>query len=430
MFRSNNAEAKVIEKPDAERFAEIAAAHKTATEALQRQVETLTSGSQASLKHAVDTSVNISELLCLMAWSSGNVHNLSGETVAVSAAIEEVAKSIENIADLSGRAQGQSAEAHAIVEAGAARAMSAGRAMQDIAEAFTGLDRQMHQLGGAIESIGGFAKQIESISSQTKLLALNATIEAARAGEAGRGFAVVAAEVKALSEETSRTTELIRGQLTGLADVMQGMLHAMSIGGTKVRDGRETFDVVATDMASIRDCVSDVNASIGAIAGMLGDQQSATEAMAKSMSEIARLAGQNETDVKASSELIIKTDAITGKLIDAAGEAGVARYAERRLRADHMAWKRRLAECLVGLKPIELTAFSARVEPLGPHFATITDPAVRRLSVKADKAAAEALRMVKEVAAGRMNVAIEAYMAMDGASGEIMAALADLERAN
>ncbi|ODN68601.1 Methyl-accepting chemotaxis protein 4 [Methylobrevis pamukkalensis] len=302
--------------------------------------------------------------------------------------------------------------------------------MQDITDAFAGLDTQMHELGGAIENIGGFAKQIESISSQTKLLALNATIEAARAGEAGRGFAVVAAEVKALSEETSRTTDLIRDQLTALADVMQGMLKAMAVGGAKVRDGRDSFDAVASDMAQIEQNVGIVNDSVGAIAGMLTDQQSATESMAKSLSEIARLAGQNEKDTKSAAEVINRSEHMVSGIIDTSAELGVPSYAARRLRADHMAWKRRLAECLVGIQAIEPRAYTAKIEPLGAHFARLTEedrqkhPVLRGLPPRVEVLVRESRKLVEEMARGHMQPAIEAYLAMDKCSTEMMTDLA------
>ncbi|WP_181702611.1 methyl-accepting chemotaxis protein [Chthonobacter albigriseus] len=400
----------------------------------RRSMDTLKSRVSEDFGRTVELSVNLSELMCLMAWSNGNVRKLSGETVAISGAVEEMARTVQNIAQLSEAAQGRSGDAQQLVEAGTSRAQSAGRAMAEISEAFSGLDDRMQMLGRAIESIGGFAKEIESISSQTKLLALNATIEAARAGDAGRGFAVVAAEVKALSEETSKTTELIRGQLTTLTDVMGSMLQAMAIGGGKVRDGAETFNAVASDMDGIRGCVGEVTGSIGSIAHMLSDQQQATESIAKSLSEIAKLAGQNEADTKTSIDYIDKAEAIVAQQLDSARNLDIHHVDERRMRADHMAWKRALAECLVGLKPIDARNFETRNKPLGDSYERISDESVRRmqsfivLRPAVEKMAAEASRLVQEMTTGNIGKAIEHYVAMDGISNETMPKLMDFVR--
>ena len=382
--------------------------------------------------NAVEQSASLSELLCLMAWSNGNVRKLSGETVAISGAVEEMARTIQNIAELSGSAHRRASDARGIVNGGVEQARSAGRAMADIADAFSGLDRRMGQLGNAIETIGGFAKEIETISGQTKLLALNATIEAARAGEAGRGFAVVAAEVKQLSEATSRTTELIRGQLAGLTGVMHDMLDAMVVGGNKVRDGGQTFDRVVGGMEQIRDCVDRVTTDVSSITHMLSDQQIATDSIAKNLTEIARLAAQNETDSTAAADAIKKAEVAVSGMLDQGRAAAVEHYEVRRLRADHLLWKQHLAECLVGILKLDPNRFAADVAPLGPHFRAVTDPTVtgtpawNALSGLAQSMGRDAVAMVRAVAGGDMGKAIEAYMAMDKASGEAQVELGRL----
>ncbi|WP_181707395.1 methyl-accepting chemotaxis protein [Chthonobacter rhizosphaerae] len=412
----------------------LAAASEAQLSAAHKDLADLRGRLSVDFGQTVDLSVNMSELMCLMAWSNGNVRKLSGETVAISGAVEEMARTIQNIAELSEGAQQRSSDARELVGVGAARAQSAGRAMSEISAAFSGLDERMQMLGSATESIGGFAKEIENISSQTKLLALNATIEAARAGEAGRGFAVVAAEVKALSEETSKTTELIRGQLSTLADVMQSMLHAMAEGGSKVRDGAATFEAVVNDMESIQGCVGEVNGSIGSIASMLADQQNATESIAKSLTEIARLAGQNETDTKSSANYIEKAEQLLGRKLDDARALGISGMNERRMRADHMRWKRSLAECLVGLRPLDPRSFGTRNKPLGEAYDLVTDPEVRShpafraLAPMADSMAQDAARMVQEVSGGNMGKAIDHYVAMDKTSTEAMQKIVDLAR--
>ena len=384
----------------------------------------------AALAAAVDASVNLSDVLCLMAWSSGNARKLSGETAAASTSVADIARTIDDIADLGGVAEHRSAEARQLVVTGAARTRSAGTAMAGIADAFGNLETRLGELRTATDSIGGFAQAIASVSRQTKLLALNATIEAARAGQAGRGFAVVAAEVKALSEEASTTTNLIREQLETLTRVMTGMLGAMASGAAKVREGREAVDAVVGDMDGIEGRVGETADGVGRIAGMLGDRRQALRDLADRLVEIARLAGQNETDSRSAAEIVGRTDAIVTNLIEdsASGVAG----ATQRLRADHMVWKRSLAEVLAGVRPAAAFPVAERLEPLGAHFRDIADPAlvaspeVRRLRDIAATLSGLGTGIVEKTGKGDIGGAIDAYMEMETLSGEAMGLMATL----
>ena len=141
--------------------------------------------------------------------STESLRGVSKQTDTVSTLIGEADENARQLAAATVEFAGSSNEIGRQVRSAANLASKA-------TEAATAAGVRLTEFDASSAEIGNIIGLILKIAKQTQLLALNATIEAARAGDAGRGFAVVATEVKALSVETQKAADEVRGRITQL----------------------------------------------------------------------------------------------------------------------------------------------------------------------------------------------------------------------
>ncbi len=358
----------------------------------------------------------LGDLACLLAWNGGNTQRLSGESVAISGAVEELARTIESIATDASATHEQSTQAARIVSETLQQSSAAAAAIEDITTSFSEIQAQTGLLAGSIRSIADMARDIDAISKQTKLLSLNATIEAARAGEAGLGFGVVAAEVKALSEQTARTTEHISAKLAELDVVIAGVSRAVHHGGERVNSGSRAFKSVSRNMDMVAERVSLADQRIDSISHALHEQKSATTSISASLAEVARLATQNNTDGQTAGALLAQAQATSMVLLNELGESKA--QAAQILAAELSAWRGGLAQCLVGAR-------SERLYDTPPleRLPSISDAARAAITPGLTAMRTAARDMGKALQARDVEAAVPFYMAADGHISHIIAQL-------
>ena len=148
---------------------------------------------------------------------------------------------------------------------------SVNRNMEEMLEQIHQHDQTIKIMGEKSRDIRKIITTIQGISFQTGLLSLNAAVEAARAGQAGKGFSVVASEVKKLSEEANKASELIADQITDMLGsidtalgeankINQAAEHTMSVSqiacdnyGTLIKEFDDNHGLLTQITASVEE---------------------------------------------------------------------------------------------------------------------------------------------------------------------------------
>ena len=199
--------------------------------------------------------------------ASANAQTVAAASEELTASIQEISRNISQSSTIATRAASEAKETREKVMA----------------------------LSEATVKIGDVVSLINQIAGQTNLLALNATIEAARAGEAGKGFAVVASEVKALANQTARATDDITAHIGNIQDSVKG---------------------VVTAIEHIDETIAQINEIQLKTSAAVEEQGSATQEIARNISEAAQGTGEVTTNILNISRMIAKTGEVAKGVLD------------------------------------------------------------------------------------------------------------------
>jgi methyl-accepting chemotaxis protein len=253
--------------------------------ALGGVVETVSTSAQhleATAGTLADTAESTQKLSAEVAnaseQASRNVTSVAKAAEELTGSVREIARQVQHSSDITQQAVDQAASA----------------------------DSRINELSTAAARIGDVVKLISAIADQTNLLALNATIEAARAGEAGRGFAVVAQEVKLLAGQTSKATEDIAAQITGMQAITADSVAAIE-------------QVSATIVH-----ISEIAASIAAA---VAEQGTATQEISRNIAQAAGGTTQVATSIVKVDRRATETESASSQLLTSARD--LARNGER-----------------------------------------------------------------------------------------------------
>jgi methyl-accepting chemotaxis protein len=387
------------------------------------------------LRNLVDIWVAQTIPLLGLSKTEANMTELGRRTQAVASASDQLLASIEEIGRTTNAvAQDALAVREKMVRSGDAADLAIVN-MSKSSASVADLAEKIAALGTAIDQITGIVKTIEDIASQTNLLALNATIEAARAGDAGKGFAVVAGEVKALSNQTARATEEIRGRMEALRSGMANILVVMKDSGDTVDVATDAVQGAGASIKTIHSSIDQVSANMTTITEIVREQMAATMEVNASINATAGMPDQTLRMLRTIADAIDHVGKTVLPLLQDLGKAPDDRSLVQLARSDHASFKKRVIDVLVGAGKTQASDLpDHHACRFGKWYDAIDNPAIRssdafrRIDAPHQRVHAHGKEALARVQAGDLAAAISAAEKMEEASLEVYRALDDIAR--
>jgi methyl-accepting chemotaxis protein len=204
---------------------------------------------------ASETAKGANEVAESIGGVAGDNHTQATRTQETIEAIAEIEAVLERTIQALQQAMAASGEARGVSGEGRSTLIETSQAMGRITQSIDRAADHVSQMGESSRQVEEVVDLIRSIAEQTNLLALNAAIEAARAGDAGRGFAVVATEVKALAEESSKSTDKVAVMVTQMRESVERAMESMTQGRGDVAAGAATVHAVESAFSAIDESI-------------------------------------------------------------------------------------------------------------------------------------------------------------------------------
>ncbi|MCS7463168.1 methyl-accepting chemotaxis protein [Paenibacillus doosanensis] len=284
------------------------------------------------------------------------------ESQSVSAATEEMSASILEVANHAVKVAEGTDEA---VQSAEQSKRVINQALNEIQQVGLVYAEVLNQVNGLNQEIGHtqeVVKIIKEIADQINLLALNASIEAARAGEHGRGFSIVATEVRKLAEHTKEQIDQITTSMSSLQKVSNQFTKKIGETGRLVEESVNEAQVADTELQKIVAAIQGINETTTQIAAMSEEQTSSVMDIAHRNSIIFDHSSDSQEIARQTAKIVFELSRQMEAYRNTFFSINVKLSYKDTIRVaktDHLLWKWKIYNLLLGLETIPLEQVSS-----------------------------------------------------------------------
>ena len=173
---------------------------------------------------------------------------------------------------------------------------------------------QITSLGERTRQIGGITQTVKDLADQSHMLALNAAIEAVRSGEHGKGFAVVAREIRALADQSIRSTSQVRELLADVSEAIVTTVQNTEEGTHHMEEGIAKIRESGDNLQALSDIVRDSSASVRQIASTVSQQTTGIQQISTAVSELNSLMSGTLERITATNQSVESLQALSERV--------------------------------------------------------------------------------------------------------------------
>jgi len=148
---------------------------------------------------------------------------------------------------------------------------------------------KLNRLAESATQIGEITEAVKDMADQSNLLAVNAAIEAARAGENGKGFAVLAREIRALADQSVKSTTRIRGILGEVIGAIRAAATMVEQGSRDIAGGLERMRASSDSLRELSRLSQENSAAMRQIVAAVNQQNAGISQIFSAIADLSQI---------------------------------------------------------------------------------------------------------------------------------------------